>query len=283
MAKEKKQRVRTSKYKIINIVLYPSEEQQSENYVKVLSQIHSTHHEVKVGTDRYFLILKFDKTDDYYKGQFCSYVKIDPDSKAFDQITKEIVNSDTDPEKGYGVKIWDYWFFPKYHRLIFHASSSQYQIFRFLNESIKNYFNGDDNSFAINIEKDASTINNIYSAKIISSIEISLSYSNNDNNDGWEKLIDDQMRKANVTKSTLDFKGSYKTPLKLEKDTLLSGALSLSKSNGTAKAHIVNKDGRAEIINTEQHPQIVPITHIGEEVDGKLKQLAHDISSNYQE
>ncbi len=223
-------------------------------------------------------MLHFNLIDDYYEGTLCSYVKLDPDAKAFDSTKYELVKSNTDPNLGYGAREWSFWFYPKYHRFIFRSACSHNQIMKFLNESFKKIYN-DDTRYAINIEKDTGSIDRIFKAKVVSKLDVTLSYSNNGNEDGWDKIIDDQLRDNNVTNTDMHFKASEHNSLILTPQSMLGGILSLTKSNGTAKAHITNDKGKTEIINTELYPYVAEIKHTLENTGIVLKQLAHDIAN----
>ena len=101
----------------INIVLYPTENQRPEEYVRLLSSIMQDRYKVKSGkSERETLLRTFDNCGSYYHGYFCNAIFLGEDSKTLNVKENTLEDSDTDPNKGIDAKDMEFWYYPKYHR-----------------------------------------------------------------------------------------------------------------------------------------------------------------------
>lgn len=203
--------IKALKVKIINIVLYPQEAQKTENYIEYLKKIFDDKITINTYGDRYTRIQTYYTTDDsnVIYGAFANAAFFDPKAPALDSETNKVVPSGTDPKKGLGLKNWDYYFFPKYHRLIFlEKQTSGSQILEFLKCAFNNYLDVDE--YAINLEKDREVIEYILKSTTLSHLKVFVSYSNNDNQKGWKKIIDSQLKKSRPKNAILELSGSKK-------------------------------------------------------------------------
>lgn len=137
---------------------------------------------------------------------------------------------------------------------------------------------GDEDGFAINVEKDKNTIERIINAKGVVSVRVSVKYTNNDNCDEWEEL-DSDLRNSDTTNAELVLKSSKSKPIQVLKNKLLKAFLHLSKSNGTAKAEIINENGHTEKINTNEHPKI-EVVDINQNPALNLQNIVENIAQN---
>ena len=108
---------------------------------------------------------------------------------------------------------------------------------------------------------------------------VTLSYTNNDNVDEWEKILDGEMRDSGTNKAQFSFKSSVKGRIQLAKSKIISALLNLSKSNGNARATILRTDGKSEVINTDYYPKITGVSYKeNEEPTQKLEEEVKQIS-----
>lgn len=268
----------SSGFKFINFVLFPDEKQKPIEYVKVLSSIYDHKLRVRTYGDRYTFIRTFEREGDNYHGVFCNAVFIAADSKAVNSETNEIVLSGTDPKKGLGVKEWEYWFFPKYHRMAIKTTASQAQILKFLNAVFIETLVLED-SFSINVEVDKQTIDKIISAPALTRLYVKISYTNNDNLGYWQGIIDEQLRKMHAKDSIIEMRGTKSIPIDVSQSEMARGYLHLSRSNGYAEASLVNEDGSINRLNTKEHPRIESVVYEGNPINA-LESKAQEISNN---
>lgn len=136
---------------------------------------------------------------------------------------------------------------------------------------------GIDN-YHITEETDVSSIERIFSAPIITKLQIKLSYSNNDNLKNWEKIIDNELRDSEASRTTFEFSGRKKAPIKLTKKSFIGGAIMLSKSNGSVEATTYsNLKSNGEKIKTKDYPYRKTIKYTEyEDLNIELKAIAEE-------
>lgn len=275
---EKKPRKVTKKFKFLNFVLFPTEMQKPVEYVKVLSKIHGDKVKVKTFSDRQTFITCLEKVGDYYYGVLSNAVFVDPESKSINKETYEISDSNVDPDEGLGLKQWEFWFYPKYHRLAYYAQSSQSQIYKFFDKAFLEVLGSEDH-YAVYIEKDREAIDRIMNSKCIKKLVVDISYSNNANYEDWMDAMDNDFHEGDVRKAHFEFLGTISKPLNVLKTKFMKASLGLSKSNGAAKATLVKDDGKIEYVDTKDHPKITSVTYTNNLEDLLEKEIA-DISSD---
>lgn len=261
----------------INVSLYPTEKQKPEEYVKLLSSIMGSRVMIQSpNSDRSTLLREFDFYGDHYHGYFCNAIFPKPDSKTLNVKENILEKAELDPNKGLDAKDMEFWFFPKYHRFVVYKSNLS-KISKFLYESLK-FKLGDDDRFAINIEKDKNSIERIIKSKGVVSVRVSVRYSNNDNCEEWERL-DEDLRNSDTDHAELILKSSKNKPIQVLKNKILNAFLSLSKSYGTAKAEIINNDGLIEKIDTKDHPKTSAVD-INQNPANSMRKMVEDIAFN---
>lgn len=270
--------VKTLKVKVINLVLYPEEAQKTENYIEYLKKIFDDKITIKTYGDRFTRIQTYYTSDDgtVIHGVFANAAFFDPEDPALDSETNEVVPSGTDPKKGLGLKTWEYYFFPKYHRLVFlDKETSGSQILDFLDRALNVFLDKDD--YQVNTEKDRELIDRIINAKSLSKLKVVISYSNNDNNKGWKKLIDDQLKKSKPKTAILDLSGSKKVPIDVTQSDMVTGFVELSASNGYAEASEIDEKGAIHRIQTIDHPMVKVVEFIDNPISA-LKEMIQSIA-----
>ena len=262
----------------INVVLYPTEKQKTSEYINLLSSIMGDRVMVYTSTssNRATLLRVFDKIDDYYHGFFCNAIFSNEDSKTLNVKENTLENAVIDPNKGLDAKDMEFWFFQKRHRFAVYKSDVN-RISKFLFHSFKFKF-GDEDKFAINIEKDKDTIERIISSEAVTSVKVSVRYTNNDNLEDWESL-DADLRNSDTTQAELSLKSSKAKPIKVKCNNILKAFLQLSRSYGTAKAEIVNDEGRTVKIDTKNHPKTV-VVDMNQNPAVELNNTIEDIANN---
>lgn len=274
MTTASKEKIR--KFKVLNIVLYPTEKQKPIEYKKVFEQIYKQKLKANTYSDRYTLIRTQFHYESVIYGFLSNAIFIDPDKDALDTTTNEFVLSNIDSSKGYMPKDWDYWFFPEYHRLVFPERASETQIEKFFNETFCTIIG--EGNFKINIEKDQETIEQILNASTITRLYVKISYSNNDNVDKWEKLIDDDIRASESKDIEVQASGKKNAPIQLSKSNMLTSFVNLSRSNGIAIATTVDENGKTKKIDTTEHPLIKSVKCNGDNIIAKLTNMIRQIT-----
>lgn len=267
------------KVKIINIVLYPETEQKKEKYIEILKRIYDDKRTICTYGERYTRVRTFYVSDssDVIHGDFSNALFLDPKDAALDRLTNEIIPGGTDPNKGLGLKTWDYYFYPEYHRLVIVNDSSESQILKFLDEAFNLYL--DKDRYQINTEKDREVIERIVNATALSKLYVRVSYSNNDNIKGWKGLIDKQLRNSNSKTASLELSATKKAPINVTQSEMVTGFVELSASNGYAEASEVGDNGLINHIKTAEHPMIRTVEY-KDDPSLTLKSLVEKIASD---
>ena len=156
---------------------------------------------------------------------------------------------------------------PQAHRLaIFEdANTSSSQIAYFFEDALNKVTDKNKGeNVKVNIVATEDAIEKIFNAVQLTNLEIKVSYTNNDNNDEWEAIIDEQMKESEVSVVSTKVSGTKKKPIKLKKKTFIGGMLKLSRENGYAKA-TAYFDGKRDVINTKEHPLIDEVRYENED------------------
>jgi len=275
---ERKSELKFGRIKFINIVLYPTVNQKPELYIELFNKIHSDKITINTygqrGTRLRTQFKLEDENSSVLYGNLSNSLFVDPDADALNIETNEIVPNKLDENLSLDPRDWPYFFFSEYHRFVFFDSSSESQIVDFLTKAIRNYY--DEDQYSVIVEKDRDKIQEIMNMPSLTKLEANLSYSNNDNNDGWAGVIDSELRNSETRKADFTFSGTKKSPFFVKVGSMLHGILKLTESYGDAFAAGYDDEGVVQKINTKDHPlteQIeyrdTPISAIKE----KLKEL----------
>ena len=95
----------------------------------------------------------------------------------------------------------------------------------------------------------------IVDSKLISRIEINLTYSNNDLNDEFTELLDEELKKSNTNQLKLIATAEKGERLDLQQSSFLQGALGLARDNGEVTATETGPTGRRTTIRPSTAPQ----------------------------
>lgn len=252
------------KFKFINFILYPTERQNPVEYVKVLSRIFADRLSVRTSGEKQTFMTELIQMGSNYRGVLSNAIFVDPDSKVIDKDSYVIKASEINPNEGLNLKQWTFYFFPKYHRMAIESAASLTQAVKFFQNAFKEIV-GDEELYTISIETDKGFINRIIEAKGLSRLTVNISYTNNDNVEDWDEIMDEQLRSSGANKSQFTFKSSAAGSIQPAKSKMMSAILNLSKSNGNAKATIIRDDGKLEVVNTDNHPKIAVVSYAEDE------------------
>ena len=217
-------------------------------------------------------------------GSLINYTKLNEEGW-FNEETEEIEDVNINPNLNPNSKEWEYFFLPQAHRLaIFEdANTSSSQIAYFFEDALNKVTDKNKGeNVKVNIVATEDAIEKIFNAVQLTNLEIKVSYTNNDNNDEWEAIIDEQMKESEVSVVSTKVSGTKKKPIKLKKKTFLGGMLKLSRENGYAKA-TAYFDGKRDVINTKEHPLIDEVRYENEDslldkIKSRILSLSKDMS-----
>lgn len=165
---------------------------------------------------------------------------------------------------------------PEKHRMAIVGKSgiSWSQIEKYFNKAFEDAISvlGYD-EVALTQETSQEGIDEIFKFETIDSLEIEVSYSNNDTNDITATAIDAEFKSSNVSKITTKAIGSKGKPFTLKDDNSYMAALvKLSKHNGNVKAdgHVGRERKK---VNTKSYPMVKTLKKVtSQNVSQKIKE-----------
>lgn len=271
----KKEHEKIGRFYIANIVISPESSQYPERYIELLQDIFNQKITVVTHFDKATRIRTLFKNEDLIYGKIANCSYIDPKKPALDLSTNEPTTlSSYDFSTAPNLREWDYFFIPAVHKFIFPCKSgvSRRQIEKFLISAFNTAISSTNEEINISIVTSSEIIERIIDSEGITSLYVSLSYSNNDLNEDWAQEFDDDLRNSDTRRISMKSSATKKAPIIMKKSKFLQALVLLAKKNGKARATIL-ENGNPVMINTEEHPEILSISYTEEE-DLKSKLLS---------
>lgn len=248
-----------------NIVIQPADCHQTENYVRLIEKVFRDGHAMVTGSDKVTKMRSLDTINDIMHGQLINY-SILSTKNWYDDNTDRVVEHDTEPNLFPNAREWDFYFLPEKHRMavVVKRGISWPQFEKYFEKVFEQVRKGlGFDAVMFNRVTTSQGLEEIFKLDTISSLEIEVSYSNNDNNDAFTTAIDDEFKESNVSLLKAKAVGTKEHPIKLKKEgrSVLNSLLNLTKNNGFAKAR--GKIGKmAKSINTRDFPRISKLVKV---------------------
>lgn len=152
----------------------------------------------------------------------------------------------------------DYIFIPETHRFFVKKSDklSVSAVKTFLENSLKQLVSSDENVL-VYIMQSKDVIDRIIESESIKSLDIDLSYTNDDIGDLAQELMDDLLKEGFIGSASFKLRPNEKDELNSEAK-MVRGLLEVAKDNGTVTARIV-EEGKKQTIKTKDHPEVIPV------------------------
>lgn len=276
--KEKSKNVNVRFY---NVVIHPSDKHEPKYYVDLFDVIHEQGKSYYTSNDKKTKLRVYSKLNDLIQCTLINYTKLDDNDDWYDEARDKVVKHETDPNIYPHAKEWDIFFLPEKHRMavVGKKGISWSQIEKYFNNAFEDAISvlGYD-EVVLNQETSQEAIDQVFSYDNISSLEIEVSYSNNDTNDITAAAIDAEFKSNNVGKIKTKATGTKGKPFTLKKDeSYIASLVKLAKHNGYVKADgHVGKNRKK--INTRNYPMVkriksVTTINIGQKVKEVLLSL----------
>lgn len=256
---EKQEKAKNVNLRFYNVVIHPSEKHEPLYYVNLFDVIYEQGKSYYTSNDKKTKLRIYSKGNDLILCTLINYTKMDDNDDWYDESTDQVVKHEIEPNIFPHAKEWNVYFMPKKHRMAVVSQSgiSWSQIERYFNNAFKDAVSvlGYD-EVVLTQETSQEGIDEIFSFDTINSLEIEVSYSNNDTNDITMMAIDTQLKSSNVSKIMTKVSGSKEKPFTLKNDDSYMAALvKLSKHNGNVKAdgHVGRNRKR---VNTKCYPMV---------------------------
>ena len=248
-----------------NVVIQPAEFHQTENYVELMKRVFCGGQSIATGSDKVTKMRLLDVANDIMHGQLINYSTLST-KNWYDNNADRVVEHDTEPNLYPNAREWDFYFMPEKHRMavVIKRGVSWSQFEKYFAKSFEHVCEGlEFDNVQFNRVATSQGLEEIFKLDTINSLEIEVSYSNNDNNDAFTTAIDDEFKESNVSLLKAKAVGTKEHPIKLRKEgkSVLNSLLNLTRNNGFAKAK--GKEGRnSKTINTRDFPQISKLLRV---------------------
>ena len=236
-----------------NVVLIPAKYQKSQRYEDLFKKIFIDKLSYATYGEKNTRIFSLKEADDLLYGNLINYTKLE-NNEWFNSENGEVEEFEFNKNMHPNVKLWDYFFSPKYHTLAVVSNASVSQIERFFKFAFSKVV--DDSigeEVAFNVIGSNESIDRILSLKSMTSIKVSLHYSNNDSEEDWDELIDNSMKESDVRNAHLELSGTRKNPIKTEKNPFLASFIKLSRRNGKVIA-VTQEHGQRKVLSNSDIP-----------------------------
>lgn len=188
--KEKSKNVNVRFY---NVVIHPSDKHEPKYYVDLFDVIHEQGKSYYTSNDKKTKLRVYSKLNNLIQCTLINYTKLDDNDDWYDEARDKVVKHETDPNIYPHAKEWDIFFLPEKHRMavVGKKGISWSQIEKYFNNAFEDAISvlGYD-EVVLNKETSQEAIDQVFSYDNISSLEIEVSYSNNDTNDITAAAID---------------------------------------------------------------------------------------------
>lgn len=209
------------------------------------------------GSDTLYIRVAFEsiiENESIVYGRFSKFIDIDGKSSK-DIETAEELNIVIPSNAAFDLKEVNFILYPEKHRLAVEKSPSisiNY-IVKYI-ETVFNSFLKDGEYLTVTLKQDEDSFERIYEAELIKSLEIKVSYTNDDINKDVANWFDDQLKEGAIREMLIKAVPDKNGNINPEVD-IIKGAMELSKENGYTIAKIKNKGKRSITINTKKHPE----------------------------
>lgn len=259
--------MKTSKQKhyriqILNIKLLSNNRKGDSAYKDIIDSIFKNKINVPVrGGKNAILRTRFfdsyEKENDIIYGSFCKFTTIDTNDW-LNYKNLEVENVSLPEDMFPNLVETDYIFIPQAHRFIIVLTPSVNirAAEQFFNLAIKKVISPDE-SYEVNIEQSEDAFEQIINAEFVRKLYVSISYSNADTGDDAYEFMDKEIRDSSIGRLNMDISPDHNNNIQTD-TTLISGALKVAKSNGFAKATII-ENGRRIKVETQNHPETLSI------------------------
>ena len=246
---------------IANIKLLSNRRGGNEAYVDIISKIHDQKISIPVYGDTHLIlrtqfhdVVKIENNNiEIQYGSISSYTVIDGNDW-LNLNNMEVENIDLPKNVFPSLKESQYIFIPTAHRLAIVKGDgiSIKRVEKFLKEAIEQVI-VEDGDFEVCVEQADDAFDRITMAEAVKKLFIDISYSNADTGDDAYAFMDQQIRVSEMKRLKMEATPNHNGDIRTD-SLLVSGALKVAQSNGSAKATII-ENGQRTKINTKEHPR----------------------------
>lgn len=260
---EVKEKTKQLRLRFYNVVIHPASKHEPQFYIDLYEKVFKQTRTYDIGNGKRTKMRSFSKSAEMIHGTLINYTTLDNDNW-YNESSDEVVTHETEPNIYPNAKEWDFFFYPEKHRMavVIKQGVSWSQFENYFNKAFADACDalGYD-EVKLTQETSQEGIDEIFALESIESLEVEISYSNNDINDITAAAIDDEFKNSNVSTIKTKVTGVKGNPLTLIADKYLGALVKLSKHNGYAKA--TGKVGhRVKKVNTRDYPKVSTLKQV---------------------
>ena len=245
---------------LYNLVIQPKERQEPKAYIELFKQIFNLRQSIRLSTTYSLRMMSLNFVEDgTLSGTFVKYQNLKEEGW-YNSKTNSFQDVNIDENLHPDGKEVKFYFFPDKHRLVVESFLTTEQVRMYFDKFLSAVTEGSGIDVVFNVVKSEEGISLISTNKHLTKLEISISYTNSDNYNGWERMIDEGNKKANVTKLKITATGRADNPIDVKENPLLMSALALSKDNGFATATEQTQQGK-KTISSEKSPENIGLKY----------------------
>ncbi|HET6993783.1 MAG TPA: DUF4747 family protein [Chitinophagaceae bacterium] len=285
MAKAQKPKIKHYKFYGFNTTLQSEQRKGDQAYLELVQNISKQGVLVPIGAERVVMLrnqfkaeyLFNNKVHQILYGKIVRFTVIDP-KHWYNTQKRDFENHELPAgifPNGYET---DYVFFPSIHRFFVKvdAKITPNIVELFLSEAFEQVIYQNEEIF-VNLMQSTDEINQIINSPRISSLNVSVSYTNEDIGPEYKDFVDGLLKEAQAGHLDANFKPDQHGKL-ANNSKLIRGLLELVKDNGEAQA-TAEINGKKKVITTKDYPEKVDIPSESEE-SVKIKLLEKMLKEN---
>ncbi len=257
------------KIQVLNFKLFPKKRKGAKVYGELFQDIFKKRIIGNITTDRKGMIKKLIKHNDHvFYGTISTFIHISENDDWLNTEKLETEHEKYIPDNRYPKeKTVEYFLDTQLHKLFLLAKSKTVninQVEKLLKSIFKKYL-GDDET--MNIEKMVKKeIIDLILNNPLYKLSVSITPTNDESLEAFEDFLDKDLKQSGTSKFDAEFKApSNKSTMKDSK--FASALVKLAQNNGKAKA-VIEKDGKKQTINTDDHVQDFYLEYEKEFEDG---------------
>lgn len=254
----KKEKLKNIKLRFYNVVIHPADKHESKYYISLFDKIRQQGRTYDTGREKKTKIRDYTKAEEIISLSLINYTTL-LGKDWYDEVSDKIVEHEVEPNMHPNGKEWNLYFIPARHRLAVIAKRgvSWTELVRYFTKAFADAGEalGYD-EVRLTQETSQEGIDEVFALETIDSIEIEVSYSNNDTNDITARAIDNEFKGSNISSIKTKAVGTKGKPITMKNtESYLSSLVKLSKHNGYTKAS--GKVGnKAKSVNTKNYPKV---------------------------
>jgi len=270
---KKKEKIRKVRYYGLNITLQSEDRKGPPIYAELIRSIYQNRYVFTIGQEINMVLRTQFSTNFTYKRKtfeviYGKLLRFNSIKNWYNQKQAIFQDYELPPDIVPNAFETDYMFIPEIHKFFIRYNNriNIYQTMVFIGKSLHE-LTVTGEKYNVNLLSSNDKIDRILNAQVIKSLDVEISYTNDDIGNEAQELIDKMLKEARSGESKIILKPDGAGSLNPDSE-LVKGFVGIAKDNGKASAKIVNQNGRNETIKTDDYPRKINLEV--KDVDGTI-------------